>query len=135
MRKNIIQSKTEPNKNDIWLSEEGLKKYGKNGWEPLGGGDTEVSSGGSGPVTIEINIGDEGFESATLTDQQIEACKNSNIKLKLNFIDYVTILVPYYYEINNETILIYIRMLNQSYVVADVSLEVDINNKTIYYKG
>ena len=38
MRKNIIQSKTESNKNDIWLSEEGLKKYGKNGWEPLGGG-------------------------------------------------------------------------------------------------
>ena len=38
MRKNIIQSKTEPNKNDIWLSEEGLKKYGNKGWEPLGGG-------------------------------------------------------------------------------------------------
>ena len=58
MRKNIIQSKTEPNKNDIWLSEEGLKKYGNKGWEPLGGGispSTPIVNEVSGNELIPIN--------------------------------------------------------------------------------
>lgn len=63
MRKNIIQSKTEPNKNDIWLSEEGLKKYGKNGWEPLGGGgindSTPVVNEVSGNELLPINVNGE----------------------------------------------------------------------------
>ncbi len=92
-------------------------------------------SGGSGPVIIELSIGEESFESAQLTDQQIEACKNSNIKIKLNFPDYAIILVPYFYEIRNETILLYIRNVNHSSVVVDATFIIDINNKIIEYTG
>ena len=63
MRKNIIQSKTEPNKNDIWLSEEGLKKYGKKGWEPLGGG-----SNNSGGYTDMMVLHTK--DNAILTEEQ-----------------------------------------------------------------
>lgn len=58
MRKDIIQSKTEPNKSDIWLSEEGLKKYGKDGWELLGGGvspNTPIANDITGDELIPIN--------------------------------------------------------------------------------
>lgn len=42
----IIQSKTEPNKNHLWLSDEGLKQFKGNGWEQV------MSDGGSGGGSI-----------------------------------------------------------------------------------
>lgn len=98
MRKNIIQSKTEPNKNDIWLSEEGLKKYGKNGWEPLGGGSN--NSGGGYTDMMVLNTGD----NATLTEEQfneIKARVNANSRFKITFknqienLSYICYGIPY----------------------------------------
>lgn len=137
MRKNIIQSKTEPNKNDIWLSEEGLKKYGKNGWEPLGGGNSSNSggsnSGGGGPVIIELSIGDEGIGTVSLSEEQINAAKNSNIKLKINEPDgiHYMILVPYFYGIREENITFYTRMMNGAGHISDSTFSIDVINKTI----
>lgn len=56
MRKNIVQSKNEPDKNNLWLSEEGLKKYGNNGWELIGGKGGGVTD--TTPITDSLN-GDE----------------------------------------------------------------------------
>lgn len=93
MRKNIIQSKTEPNKNDIWLSEEGLKKYGKNGWEPLGGGSNNSGGSNSGGYSdiMVLNTRD----NATLTEEQFneieERVKNGCLfELQLHEIDGTT---------------------------------------------
>ena len=44
MKKQIIESNTEPNKNCLWLTPNGLKRYGKSGWEDL----TNGSGGGEG---------------------------------------------------------------------------------------
>lgn len=81
MRKNIIQSKTEPNKNDIWLSEEGLKKYGKNGWEPLGGNSN--NSGDSKPVIIEIDSQDFINNGYDCNDNELQAILNYNVAFKM----------------------------------------------------
>lgn len=73
MRKDIIQSKTEPNKNNIWLSEEGLKKYGKNGWELLGGScispNTPIANDITGEELIPVN---QNGENKAVTVEQIK---------------------------------------------------------------
>lgn len=51
MKKQIIESNTEPNKNCLWLTPNGLKRYGKSGWEDLTNG-----SGGSEDKVFEIKI-------------------------------------------------------------------------------
>lgn len=44
----IIQSKTKPNKNHLWLSDEGLKQFKGNGWEQV----LSNAGGGSGGGNI-----------------------------------------------------------------------------------
>ena len=39
----IIQSKTEPNKNHLWLSDEGLRQFKGTGWEQVLSNDNECS--------------------------------------------------------------------------------------------
>ena len=34
----IVQSNTEPSKNDVWLKDGQMKTFGKEGWKPIGGG-------------------------------------------------------------------------------------------------
>lgn len=86
MRKDIIQSKTEPNKSDIWLSEEGLKKYGKDGWELLGGGvspNTPIANEIQGDNLIPIN------QSGKNKAVSVEQIKNKVLELpsKYEFVD------------------------------------------------
>lgn len=40
----IVQSNTEPSKNDIWLKDGQMKTFGKEGWKPVGGKTTESYS-------------------------------------------------------------------------------------------
>lgn len=47
MKKQIIESNTEPNKNCLWLTPNGLKRYGKSGWEDLTNGSGSGGEGGS----------------------------------------------------------------------------------------
>jgi hypothetical protein len=51
MKKQIIESNTEPNKNCLWLTPNGLKRYGKSGWEDLTNG-----SGGGGGQSNKNNV-------------------------------------------------------------------------------
>ena len=76
MRREIIQSKTEPNKNNLWLSEEGLKKYGKNGWEPLGSciyPNTPIVESISGDELIPIK--QDGENKAVRADELVKGGK------------------------------------------------------------
>lgn len=52
MKKQIIESNTEPNKNCLWLTPNGLKRYGKSGWEDL----TNGSGSGGEDKVFEIKI-------------------------------------------------------------------------------
>lgn len=49
---NIVQSTTEPDKNNIWLKDGELKKFGAKGWSTVGGG-------GINAFQITLNIGSE----------------------------------------------------------------------------
>lgn len=52
MKKQIIESNTEPNKNCLWLTPNGLKRYGKSGWEDL----TNGSGGGESNNTNVLEV-------------------------------------------------------------------------------
>lgn len=125
MRKNIIQSKTEPNKNDIWLSEEGLKKYGKNGWEPLGGGSN--NSGGYTDMMV-LNTRD----NATLTEEQfneIEERVKNGCLFELQYYEPDGILTYYSQGIKHDldsTVTCYVFNTNFSIANKDVSFAGDV---------
>lgn len=56
---NIVQSTTEPDKNNIWLKDNELKKFGAKGWSTIGGGgvslDSPQVSEPSGSELVPIN--------------------------------------------------------------------------------
>lgn len=76
MRKDIIESVTEPKKDDLWLSPEGLKKFGKKGWELL---DKNITS--STPIINEVQgnelvpIQQDGENKAVSVDALIKGGK------------------------------------------------------------
>lgn len=84
----------------------------------------------AGPVIIEYPL--EGTEAVTLTDEQINAAKNSNIKLKLtgDSLDFTAIAIPYSYAISDTMIAIDIRISGTDSNI-DQKLVIDIANKTI----
>lgn len=85
-------------------------------------------SGGGGPVIIEVPF--EGNETVTLTDEQIEAFKNSNVKLKIVYAGIVVICIPFAYAITDYSGSLCIRVqVNE--VFEDLAFNIDITNKTI----
>ena len=90
-------------------------------------------SGGNEPVIIETNIEGEGFENVQLTDQQFEACKNSNVKIKINYPDYYMILIPYLYGFQEEYIAMYVLLITAEGHKKDVALSVNINSKLLSF--
>ena len=56
---NIVQSTTEPDKNNIWLKDNELKKFGAKGWSTIGGGGVSLDgpqvSEPSGSELVPIN--------------------------------------------------------------------------------
>lgn len=62
----IVQSNTEPSKNDIWLKDDQMKTFGKEGWKSVGGGVSEedlnkLVEGSKEVLYIDItNIQEEG---------------------------------------------------------------------------
>lgn len=82
------------------------------------------NSGGGGPVIIEM-IG----ESASVTDEQIEAAKNGNIKIKMNTGVEIIYTLPYYYFIKDDSIMICVRLADYDFY--DSIFKIDIINKTI----
>lgn len=90
------------------------------------------SSSGSESVIIECLFGNA--EAVTVTDEQINAAKNYNIKLKINYPDddsrYI-IAVPYCYYFEEEIISILIRVAIPTGNISDIGFSIDIINKTI----
>lgn len=80
----IVQSNTEPSKNDIWLKDGQMKTFGKEGWKPVGGG---VSGGNNESVgDKEIYVLD-----ATRTDyetlfNEVSEAWDSNKQIILNYL-------------------------------------------------
>ena len=52
---NIVQSTTEPDKRNIWLKDNELKKFGAKGWSTIGGSNTGGNAG-EGINTFEIIV-------------------------------------------------------------------------------
>jgi hypothetical protein len=64
----IVQSNTEPSKNDIWLKDGQMKTFGKEGWKSVGGG----SSLDANTPYIFDYIG-----QATVTQDEYDGLKNA----------------------------------------------------------
>lgn len=65
---NIVQSTTEPDKRNIWLKDNELKKFGAKGWSTIGGGN---AGGGTSTdkdaLYIDLNYNDK---TATVNDKK-----------------------------------------------------------------
>lgn len=102
MKKNIIQSATEPDKNSLWLSPQGLKKFSKKGWELIGGSTGEdPSSGGSNdyilPFTTEGNIDPKYFDEIKEAINSGKTIKHKNSNDSYRTIDYTIVKDEYIY--------------------------------------
>ena len=53
---NIVQSTTEPDKRNIWLKDNELKKFGAKGWSTIGGSNTEGSDTSTDKDALDIYI-------------------------------------------------------------------------------
>ena len=73
---NIVQSTTEPDKRNIWLKDNELKKFGAKGWSTIGGSNTGGDSGGTSTdkdaLDIYINIDNNML---TVNDKQFNMGK------------------------------------------------------------
>lgn len=76
----IVQSNTEPSKNDIWLKDGQMKTFGKEGWKPVSG-DNFV---GRDNVVNIIHDDFEGEESIKLLYKHIYEAYESNKIIALN---------------------------------------------------
>lgn len=103
MKKNIIQSATEPDKNSLWLSPQGLKKFSKKGWELIGGSNTpsDPSSGGSNdyilPFTTDGNIDSKYFDEIKEAINSGKTIKHKNSNGSYRTIDYTIVKDEYIY--------------------------------------
>jgi len=76
---NIIESQTEPSKNDIWLKDSEFKKYGKEGWETIGG---QTGNSDSNPYilnyTEESNAYVDKYEEILnlISKEDVHKCPN-----------------------------------------------------------
>lgn len=53
---NIVQSTTEPDKRNIWLKDNELKKFGAKGWSTIGGSNTGGGNGGTSTDKDALDI-------------------------------------------------------------------------------
>lgn len=92
------------------------------------------SGGGSGPVIIELPFGEEEIEAVSLSEEQINAAKNGNIKLKMKMPNdiYLT-FVPYMYVYikKDEDIVFYVRSMDSAGHIADEAYSINVIDKTI----
>lgn len=79
----IVQSNTEPSKNDIWLKDGQMKTFGKEGWKPVGGGVSEGNNESVGDKEIYV-LDATRTDYETLFNEVSEAW-DSNKQIILNY--------------------------------------------------
>lgn len=80
----IVQSNTEPSKNDIWLKDGQMKTFGKEGWKPVGGGVNEGNNESVGDKEIYV-LDATRTDYETLFNEVSEAW-DSNKQIILNYL-------------------------------------------------
>lgn len=109
---NIVQSTTEPDKNNIWLKDNELKKFGAKGWSTIGG-----SNGGGGTSTdkdaLDIYI-DADTHSIIVNDKTYAApTQNSDLNM---YVDSKELYNMLYNSLINTYKTVYIKSIPTSQV-------------------
>lgn len=141
MKKNIIQSATEPDKNSLWLSPQGLKKFSKKGWELIGGSTGEdPSSGGSNDYILPFtfmgsSISSKDFDEIkeAINSGKIIKHKNENNKYRTithSIIKEDTISL-FIGDFDENTQIIYISPFIMDYYVLEYSIN-GINMRVVH---
>lgn len=86
-RINIVESQLEPNKKDLWLNDNSLKKFTKKGWKDITSSNDDYIT--SSEVDTKIN------EVKSYTDSKISPLSSSLSKLKSTKADKATTLSGY----------------------------------------
>lgn len=93
----IVQSNTEPSKNDIWLKDGQMKAFGKEGWKSVGGGS---SLDANTPYIFNYT------GQTTVTQDEYDGLKNAIENHQIILCKYHDVNMPVSYGLNNGNILI-----------------------------
>lgn len=114
---NIVQSTTEPDKRNIWLKDNELKKFGAKGWSTIGGSNSSDNNNDN-----KIYVYADTFQH----------------KILINGVEYEASFFTdrdYFFYIKNETLYNYINnCFNKNYYVY-VTIIMDMNDSKGSFKG
>ena len=109
---NIVQSTTEPDKRNIWLKDNELKKFGAKGWSTIGGSNTGGGSGGTSTDKDSLTIlVDHGTQTATVNGKQFLISINSEGIIEISNKE----LYNYLFNINMP---IFIKAIDNNFQIA-----------------
>lgn len=121
---NIVQSTTEPDKRNIWLKDNELKKFGAKGWSTIGGGNT----GGGGTSTdkdaLTILV-DRATKTVTVNDKQFLISSINEGIIEINNKELYNSLV-------NANIPIFIKTTYIDFQIAGYATSIIDGNTTIH---
>lgn len=81
---NIVQSTTEPDKRNIWLKDNELKKFGAKGWSTIGGSNTGGGGGTSTDKDALTILVDYATQTVTVNDKQFLISSINEGIIKIN---------------------------------------------------
>lgn len=82
---NIVQSTTEPDKRNIWLKDNELKKFGAKGWSTIGGSNSGGGNGGTSTDKDALTIlVDHGTQTVTVNNKQFLISSSSEGIIEIN---------------------------------------------------
>jgi len=120
----IVQSNTEPSKNDIWLKDGQMKTFGKEGWKPVGGGS---SLDANTPYIFNYT------GQTTVTQDEYNGLKNAIEKQRMILLYFEDAYVPVAYNLFDDTLMI-AAALSSAYIMLQISSSLTVleNNITYY---
>lgn len=81
---NIVQSTTEPDKRNIWLKNNELKKFGAKGWSTIGGSNAGGGGGTSTDKDALTILVDQDTQTVTVNDKQFLISSSSEGIMEIN---------------------------------------------------
>lgn len=109
---NIVQSTTEPDKRNIWLKDNELKKFGAKGWSTIGSGNAGGGSGGTSTDKDALDVYiDTKTEHIIINDKEFLPQNNATGSIIIREIHNEELYYSLYNSLFNTNKIIYIKLI------------------------
>ena len=112
---NIVQSTTEPDKRNIWLKDNELKKFGAKGWSTIGGSNAGGGGGTSTDKDTLTIVFDYNTKTVTVNNKQFLISSSSEGITEINNKELYNILYNY---VVNTNMPVFIKAIDNSFQVS-----------------